>query len=663
MIRPSKLEFSCDRSAPICVNNVVRVLATCYIAVTAVTACSTGHHANRDSNVDADRQVDDESRRAVFSACAPCDCDGCEQLQGGHHLRGLLDDVVGANAAFDFGGLRTEVPDAVLRVRRSSDQATQDIGVVYGQLDKPAFEHFAGSDTVYVERLYDQSGNGHDALQPIADRQPVIRRGPNGRNVFSVDGTQGFEIPGASAAIDNADELTVFFVARWQGMASGPGDIIAFNAGLHIPAGGEWPFALFLSRTAYANIAGTPNAQFKLSDRSRVTLRAQGTFGRAGVYEIHEFVFDKDRRAALYNSGRLVDERVLRGRRLLSRPAHTAGVSFGANGTYNDGFVGQMSAPLIFPRALSDAERSLVRRSLSAHYGVPLPENRPPSGDEFTIVVIPDTQWYAAGRNGVQRQTMDSAFSWIASNRDAWNIQLLTHLGDIVDRAHFPYQWAVVDDWFRSLDSVGLPYALSLGNHDYAEEVADRDSRAFNATFPSHRFTEAGWWNGGLYEEDKSDNLWFVRTVAGEDYIVLTLEFQPRSGVIAWANAVLTAHSDKKAIIITHDFMNQQGTFDISTDVPGDFSSGSELYANLVRSHDNVFLVLNGHHARGTSRRFDRATGAHFLFFDPMLLDWGGGGWIRLLVVSPSRGTTRVMTYSPHLRQFRSDYQNLFTLP
>ena len=78
--------------------------------------------------------------------------------------------------------------------------------------------------------------------------------------------------------------------------------------------------------------------------------------------------------------------------------------------------------------------------------------------------------------------------------------------------------------------------------------------------------------------------------------------------------------------------------------------------------HDNIFLVTSGHHARGTARRWDEATGANYLFFDPMLKDWGREGLMRMLVVSPSKRTIRVMTYTPDQNFYRNDFQNLFTL-
>jgi hypothetical protein len=62
-----------------------------------------------------------------------------------------------------------------IRVRRSSDSTTQDIGFTPGgDLDVNALLNFVGTGTGYVTIMYDQSGNGTNAVQPTASNQPTI---------------------------------------------------------------------------------------------------------------------------------------------------------------------------------------------------------------------------------------------------------------------------------------------------------------------------------------------------------------------------------------------------------------------------------------------------------------------------------------------------------
>lgn len=61
-----------------------------------------------------------------------------------------------------------------LRVRRSNDNTEQDIGFSGDALDTSALAAFVGSNSGYVVKWYDQSGNGEHAEQATAANQPRI---------------------------------------------------------------------------------------------------------------------------------------------------------------------------------------------------------------------------------------------------------------------------------------------------------------------------------------------------------------------------------------------------------------------------------------------------------------------------------------------------------
>lgn len=63
----------------------------------------------------------------------------------------------------------------LIRVRRSSDNAEQDIGYDGGgALDTAALASFVSSDSAYVVTWYDQSGGGNDLTQATTSKQPRI---------------------------------------------------------------------------------------------------------------------------------------------------------------------------------------------------------------------------------------------------------------------------------------------------------------------------------------------------------------------------------------------------------------------------------------------------------------------------------------------------------
>ncbi len=71
------------------------------------------------------------------------------------------------------------VGDAVV-VRRSSDNATQSIGFVDGELDTDTLNTFCSGANGFITTWHDQSGNGNNLTQSTAAAQPKIYDSING---------------------------------------------------------------------------------------------------------------------------------------------------------------------------------------------------------------------------------------------------------------------------------------------------------------------------------------------------------------------------------------------------------------------------------------------------------------------------------------------------
>ena len=87
----------------------------------------------------------------------------------------LLDDYPSAAAAYSLRALNSSYTGAAIKVRRSSDNAEQDINLLYdGGLDTASLLSFVGAGDGFVTTWYDQSGLGNDAAQANAANQPKI---------------------------------------------------------------------------------------------------------------------------------------------------------------------------------------------------------------------------------------------------------------------------------------------------------------------------------------------------------------------------------------------------------------------------------------------------------------------------------------------------------
>jgi hypothetical protein len=126
--------------------------------------------------------------------------------------------TVASSGAFSIRKLDTAYTGNCMKVRRSSDNTTADIGfVASGDIDSTALLAFAGSGSAYVDTWYDQSGSAINVSQATTAKQPrIVNAGVldtiNGRATVVFDGAgQSLVGPGA---MPFATGLTLLSVAE-----------------------------------------------------------------------------------------------------------------------------------------------------------------------------------------------------------------------------------------------------------------------------------------------------------------------------------------------------------------------------------------------------------------------------------------------------------------
>ena len=142
------------------------------------------------------------------------------------------------------------------------------------------------------------------------------------------------------------------------------------------------------------------------------------------------------------------------------------------------------------------------------------------------------------------------------------------------------------------------------------------------------------------------------------DFIVISLEYDttPDQAVLDWADSLLKAHPNRRAIVASHYIVN--------TGNPASFGTqGQAIYDNL-KDNPNLFLQLCGHICEEGQRSdvFDGRT-VHSILSDYQCRTNGGNGWLRTMTFSPTNDTITFKTYSVTLNQFETDASSQFTLP
>lgn len=122
-------------------------------------------------------------------------------------LATLLDLYPNAAAAYSVRLLRgAHYTSSAIRVRRSNDNAEQDIGfTTAGELNTSALATFVGANSGFVVTWYDQSGNANNATQTTPANQPRI---VNAGVIDSVNGKTSFRFDGSNDTLQLTNTIT-----------------------------------------------------------------------------------------------------------------------------------------------------------------------------------------------------------------------------------------------------------------------------------------------------------------------------------------------------------------------------------------------------------------------------------------------------------------------
>jgi len=262
----------------------------------------------------------------------------------------------------------------------------------------------------------------------------------------------------------------------------------------------------------------------------------------------------------------------------------------------------------------------------------------------FTIIVLPDTQKYSEN----YPEIFSAQTQWIVDNEENLNIKFVIHEGDIVDDSDKVEQWNVANESLSILDKNNIPYSVIRGNHDKGNEL-------YKEYFPASRFSDKDWWGG---EYKNNTNNYQLLTINKQDFLFISLDVCPSEEEINWADEILTMHSEKKAILTTHAYL------DNSTERNVHVCGSTKYIWSLIREHENLQIVLCGH-VHAETRRTDQNEAGKQVY--QLLADYqdeenGGNGWLRIIEFSPSENKIYIKTFSPYLNEYQIDENSEFVL-
>jgi hypothetical protein len=225
---------------------------------------------------------------------------------------------------------------------------------------------------------------------------------------------------------------------------------------------------------------------------------------------------------------------------------------------------------------------------------------------KFTLVIFPDTQQetFAHSKDLFLNRTKK-----VASEKDVRDIRFVGHTGDLVSaggniQVDRQDQYDAASAAYTAIDQSGIPYLMSIGNHDTKAVCGGggacdptktreffRDTTVFNSYFSTNRLKLP---NAQLFEAGKVDNAYKTFSAEGTNWLILTLEMSPRTVAVNWAKNVVAAHPKHNVVILSHYLLDSNSTITASNAGYGE-TSGRYVYDNLILKYPNVKMAFSGH--------------------------------------------------------------------
>ncbi|WP_345211302.1 metallophosphoesterase [Mucilaginibacter gynuensis] len=294
---------------------------------------------------------------------------------------------------------------------------------------------------------------------------------------------------------------------------------------------------------------------------------------------------------------------------------------------------------------------------------------------DFSIAVIPDTQYYLAqAQLGGNFDMFKAQIAWIQKNQVKENIAYVAHMGDITEHGDNPVtarsEWYLAKTALYGLENpVSIPYGLAVGNHDQhpSQYPVKGTTNFYNKYFGVPHF-EGRPYYGGHYGNN-NDSHYDLFSSGGVDFIVLFLEYdvfnEDQAGMYAWANEILTKNTARKAIVVSHSILHFNPVKG-SNESPAPFNSSGKAIYEALKGNANLFMMLCGHVGdNGEGYRTDVYNGHTIKTFlnDYQSRPNGGNGLMRLYKFSVKKNELSVKTFSAYTNENETDGDSQFTVP
>lgn len=285
----------------------------------------------------------------------------------------------------------------------------------------------------------------------------------------------------------------------------------------------------------------------------------------------------------------------------------------------------------------------------------------------YVLAFLPDIQYMTEK----YPKNLTAVFDFLVNESKTRNIRYAIGLGDITN-ANGIKEWTTVVRQTNRLNGY-LDYSLVCGNHDTLKNNKLEYFDQYYAPKTGYYYQHVAS-TGGFFNEDSVRNTYLTFSVGKVNYIIINLDFGATDDILGWAGEVLDSHPDHRGILVTHGYLNADGTTLDSNDYASpdtyesQLNSGEDMWQKLVSKHENIDMIVSGHMHHDTAvvspREGDAGNTVYQVLMDPQSTcnKLGGIGVVGLMYFTEDGNHAKIEYYSTVLDKYLSESNKTLSL-
>lgn len=285
----------------------------------------------------------------------------------------------------------------------------------------------------------------------------------------------------------------------------------------------------------------------------------------------------------------------------------------------------------------------------------------------YVLAFLPDIQYMTEK----YPKNLTAVFDFLVNESKTRNIRYAIGLGDITN-ANGIKEWTTVVRQTNRLNGY-LDYSLVCGNHDTLKNNKLEYFDQYYAPKTGYYYQHVAS-TGGFFNEDSVRNTYLTFSVGKVNYIIINLDFGATDDILGWAGEVLDSHPDHRGILVTHGYLNADGTTLDSNDYASpdtyesQLNSGEDMWQKLVSKHENIDMIVSGHMHHDSAvvspREGDAGNTVYQVLMDPQSTcnKLGGIGVVGLMYFTEDGNHAKIKYYSTVLDKYLSESNKTLSL-